>query len=73
MQASPTEFFSRTRARRLRLRGIEANLIEQKLVERSLARTQKDFARADALRGELLAMGVEVLDGGGGSTWRVTI
>jgi cysteinyl-tRNA synthetase len=35
----------------------------------------KDFARADAIRAELAAMGVELQDvpGGGETTWRVTV
>jgi cysteinyl-tRNA synthetase len=39
------------------------------------ARGEKDFAKADAIRAELTAMGVELQDvpGGGGTTWRVTI
>jgi cysteinyl-tRNA synthetase len=73
MQASPREFFTRTRERRLRVRGLDAAVIEAKVEERALARVAKDFARSDALRAELLAMGVEVLDAAGGSTWKVTI
>ena len=37
--------------------------IEAKLVERREARAAKDFARSDALRDELSAAGVEVMDG----------
>ncbi|WBQ13016.1 cysteine--tRNA ligase [Hyphomonadaceae bacterium BL14] len=39
---------------------------------RALARAGKDFARADALRTELDALGVMVDDGPEGSVWRVT-
>jgi cysteinyl-tRNA synthetase len=73
MQASPLDFFDRTRAQRLRVRGLAASLIEERLAERAAARERKDFARADALRGELLTMGVLVLDSASGSTWKVTI
>jgi cysteinyl-tRNA synthetase len=37
--------------------------IEQRLAERKQARAAKDFARSDAIRDELLAAGVEVMDG----------
>ena len=37
------------------------------------ARGAKDFARADSLRKELAAMGVDVLDSGNESSWRLTI
>jgi len=73
MQAAPAEFFARTRERRLRIRGVDAGVVEAKLVERAQARAAKDFARSDAIRAALLAMGVEVLDAAGGSSWKVTI
>jgi len=37
--------------------------IEAKLAERREARVAKDFARSDAIRDELAAAGVEVMDG----------
>ncbi len=37
---------------------------------RSAARAARDWARADALRDELAAMGIEVVDGPAGTTWR---
>jgi cysteinyl-tRNA synthetase len=79
MQASATEFFARTRERRLALRGLRDEAIEAKVKERAEARARKDFARADAIRAELAAMGVELQDapgaaaasGAAGVTWRV--
>ena len=62
MQAPADEFFARTQARRLKLRGLDAAAIEAKVKERGPARAAKDFARADAIRAELTAMGVEVQD-----------
>jgi cysteinyl-tRNA synthetase len=75
MQTPDAEFFSRTRARRLRLRGLEASAIEAKVAERVAARTAKDFARADAIRAELAEMGVELQDvvATGKTTWRVLV
>jgi cysteinyl-tRNA synthetase len=72
MQASFEEFSARVRERRLRLRGLDAAAIEAKVRARSEARAAKDFAKADAIRKELTEMGVEVLDAGSASTWRVT-
>lgn len=43
--------------------------IEALVAEREQARRQRDFARADALRGELAAVGVLVQDMPQGSTW----
>jgi cysteinyl-tRNA synthetase len=73
MQASPSEFFARTRGQRLRVRNLSAPVIESKLGERAAARGAKDFARADAIRDELVGMGVEVLDSTGKTTWKVMI
>ena len=42
------------------------------LEEREAARSRRDWSRADALRAELAAMGVEVTDGPTGTTWRRT-
>jgi len=70
---SPIEtFFARTRERRLRLRGLEASAIDAKVRERDEARAAKDFPRADALRKELAALGVELADSESGTVWRVT-
>ena len=51
----------------LRLRPASATLdeeaIEARLDERKEARAAKDFARSDAIRDELIAAGIEVMDG----------
>jgi cysteinyl-tRNA synthetase len=43
--------------------GIEAQGVAARLAERREARAAKDFARSDAIRDELAAAGVEVMDG----------
>jgi cysteinyl-tRNA synthetase len=75
MQVPAEDFFARTRARRLKVRGLDEAVIEGKVKARIDARTAKDFARADAIRGELAALGVELQDvpGTGGTTWRLKI
>ena len=73
MQATGEQFASRTLARRLKRRGLDARRIDAKIQQRIEARGAKDFARADAIRKELDALGVEVLDRGGDSIWRVKI
>jgi cysteinyl-tRNA synthetase len=52
-------------------RGLDVAKIEALLVERKEARSQKDFARADAVRDALAQMGVEVMDTAAGTTWKV--
>jgi cysteinyl-tRNA synthetase len=50
--------------------GDKAAAIDALVARRVEARAAKNFAAADALRDELAAMGVEVMDGAAGSTWR---
>jgi cysteinyl-tRNA synthetase len=53
--------------------GVEPALrerIEGLVAERTDARSRKDWAAADRLRSELTDLGVEVMDGAGGATWR---
>ena len=52
-------------------RGIDGAAVEGKLVERTTARRAKDFARSDAIRDELLAQGVAIMDGPEGTSWKV--
>ena len=53
--------------------GVDAALkgrVEALLGERTAARGRRDWAEADRIRAELTALGVEVMDGAGGATWR---
>ena len=69
--APPAQYLAERRTRMAQRLGIQASAVEAKLAERAAARAAKDFARADAVRGELAAMRVEVLDTPGGTDWRV--
>ncbi|MGQ0551720.1 MAG: cysteine--tRNA ligase [Planctomycetota bacterium] len=46
--------------------------IEALIAQRDAARSRKDFAAADALRAQLAALGIEILDGKSGARWRRT-
>jgi cysteinyl-tRNA synthetase len=59
------------RDRKLSRLTISRTTIEERLAERRAAREAKDFARSDAIRDELLAEGVVVMDGPAGTTWKV--
>jgi cysteinyl-tRNA synthetase len=59
------------RARAVLRRGIDPALVEARIAERTAARAAKDFARSDAVRAELAAMGVALMDGPSGTTWKV--
>jgi cysteinyl-tRNA synthetase len=75
MQAGPAQFFERSQARRLKLRGLDAAAIEALVGERTIARATKDFAKADSIRATLSDMEIEVQDvpGAGKTTWRVLV
>jgi cysteinyl-tRNA synthetase len=74
MQATSEEYWARTKARRLRLRGLDHTKIDAKVAERTEARKAKDFARADAIRKELAQNAVEIFDAGGDtSSWKITL
>lgn len=49
--------------------GVDAARVEQLIAEREAARAGRDFQRADAIRDELAAMGVEIKDGPQGASW----
>lgn len=51
--------------------SMDAAAIEALIVERNDARSNKDFARADQIRDELLAAGIELEDSREGTTWRL--
>ncbi len=70
-EGDPEAFFQRVRARRVKARGIDPAEIDGLVTARNDARKGKDFARADQIRKDLLARGIEVRDTpGGGSSWR---
>ncbi|MFK2879132.1 cysteine--tRNA ligase [Rhodanobacter hydrolyticus] len=50
---------------------VDATKVEALLEERRAARAARDFARADAIRAELSAMGVTIEDGAQGTRWSV--
>jgi cysteinyl-tRNA synthetase len=69
--STPTTWLQRRRDRLVLRRGLDRERIESMLAERTDARRTKDFARSDALRDQLLAMGVELRDGASGTQWKV--
>jgi cysteinyl-tRNA synthetase len=47
--------------------------VERKLQERERLRAEKQWQDADAVRDELLASGIQIMDGVQGSGWRVRV
>jgi cysteinyl-tRNA synthetase len=71
LRAPIAVYQKRTRAQRLAAIGKTDADVDAKVNERVEARAAKDFARADAVRAELEAIGVELFDGPSGTTWKV--
>ena len=67
----PRAYLAGRRDRLVRQRGIDVAGVDRLIASRAAARTAKDFARADELRGELAALGVDVLDTPQGTDWSV--
>ena len=66
---TPEDFLAALRDSRAARKGIVAAKVEKLMQARQDARKDKDFARADAIRGELKEMGVEVKDTPAGPVW----
>jgi cysteinyl-tRNA synthetase len=69
--AEPASYLAERRARLVKRRGIDLATVERLLAARTAARTAKDFARSDAIRGELAALGVQLHDTPRGTEWSV--
>lgn len=70
LQRPPAEVLVEIRDLKAAARDLDPADIDQKVARRQQARAQKDWAGADALRDELAALGVEIMDSPEGSTWR---
>ncbi len=66
-------YHERTKARRAKCRGLSLTDIESKVAERAQARAAKDFASSDAIRDELLKLGVVVKDTAAGQLWSMNV
>jgi cysteinyl-tRNA synthetase len=71
LQRAPAEALLAIRGKAAARRGIEPAAVEARIAERAAARAARDYARGDAIRDELLAQGVALMDGPGGTTWAV--
>ena len=71
LSQDPAAYRSDRRARLVRAKKIDRAAVEQRIAERTAAKAVKDYARADAIRGELAALGVHLLDTPGGTDWTV--
>ncbi|NTV14824.1 MAG: cysteine--tRNA ligase [Desulfobulbaceae bacterium] len=66
----PVAFLAGLRARELSELSITPAEIEQLIIARREARSAKNWGRADEIRDQLLAAGIELKDGAAGTTWQ---
>jgi cysteinyl-tRNA synthetase len=71
LQRPPAEALGALRDKAAARRGLDRAAVEAKIAARTEARKAKDFARSDALREELSALGVAIMDGPEGTSWKV--
>ena len=67
----PIKHAEALQASRIKELGLDPETIETMIRQRNEARQDKDWARSDAIRDELLAKGVELKDGPEGTSWKV--
>jgi cysteinyl-tRNA synthetase len=73
MSIETRAFIEEVKDKRLAALGVSRDDVEQKVRERERLRAEKRWKEADAVRDELLARGVQIMDGPEGSRWRVRI
>jgi cysteinyl-tRNA synthetase len=71
LQRPPAEALLALRDKAAARRGLDGAAVAARLAERAAARQARDFARSDAIRDELLAQGVAIMDGPEGTSWKV--
>ncbi len=69
----PKQYIQEKQEQLLATLTITPNEIEALIAERNQARTDKEWARADEIRDQLLEHNVEIKDGGKGTTWQVKV
>ncbi|MCP3176260.1 cysteine--tRNA ligase [Desulfuromonas sp. KJ2020] len=70
-RSAPAVWLAKTQEEGLADSGLSPAVIENLIEERKQARKNRDFARADAIRDELAAKGVLLLDSPEGTTWKL--
>ena len=68
---APETYLAMVREKILAERGVSAASIEEKIARRSAAKAEKDWAGADAIKGELLAQGITLQDNPDGVSWDI--
>lgn len=73
LQQNPIEYIEKTKNDVLEKSGLTVDDIEKSINERSVAKQNKDWATADAVRAKLLDKGIVLNDTPNGTTWDVNL
>jgi len=73
LQQDAKQYIINKKQRLLETKDITVKDIEEMIHERTTARERKDWAASDEIRDRLLAQGIELQDGAGGTTWDVKL
>ena len=73
LQQDATKYVSDTKVAFFRDKNISEDFINERIAERARAKQERDFARSDAVRDELLAMGLSIRDTPTGTVWDVKL
>ncbi|ERN14316.1 hypothetical protein AMTR_s00033p00195060 [Amborella trichopoda] len=61
------------REKALKRAGLSEDRVLEKIEERSLARKNMEYERSDAIRKELAVLGITLMDGPDGTSWRPAV
>ena len=73
LQQNPCRYISDKKTKFLQDNNISAEYIEDQLAQRAEAKKNRDFAKSDAIRDELLARGLEIRDTINGAVWDIKL
>lgn len=73
LQQNPVAYLEAKQKKVLATIDISPDEIDTLIAERNKARDEKNWARADEIRDELLEKNIEIKDSAGGTTWQVKI
>ncbi len=73
LQRDAAQYIADARQRVLTQNNISADEIQAKIDARATAKAARDYATADAIRGELLTRGVTLMDSPSGTTWDIAL
>jgi cysteinyl-tRNA synthetase len=68
-QQDPEPFLNKLDQILIKKKNVDVAKVDSLIVERNAARDAKDWSRSDEIRDELAALGVEIRDGAGATTW----